>query len=72
MHKRPRYMEIIQILVRYYGYTVKSRKGGHVWLTDSNGHRTTVLANNEQVNLHNYKSILKQTGLTAVDIEKYL
>ncbi|HVC58398.1 MAG TPA: hypothetical protein VND15_02905 [Candidatus Acidoferrales bacterium] len=41
-------------------------------MADSKGHRTTVLASNERVNLHNYKSILKQTELKEEDIEKYL
>ena len=39
---------------------------------DASGHRVTILASNEQVNLHNYNSILKQTGLSKGDIEKYL
>jgi predicted RNA binding protein YcfA (HicA-like mRNA interferase family) len=72
MPKRPRYIQIIQILVKYYGYSVKSRKGSHVWLIDDKSHRTTVLASNEHVNLNNYKWILKQCGLNEEDIEKYL
>lgn len=72
MPKRPRYLKIIQLLMKYYGYYVKSRKGSHVWLADAKGHRTTVLASNEQVNMHNYKSILRQTELNIEDIEKYL
>ncbi len=72
MPKRPRYLEIAKILIKYYGYLIKSRKGSHVWLVDNKGHRTTILAANEQVNMHNYKSILKQTGLSEDDIEKYL
>ncbi len=72
MPKRPRYMDIARILIKYYGYLAKSRKGRHVWLIDSNGHRVTILATNEQVNMHNYKSILKQTELNEEDIEKYL
>ncbi len=72
MRKRFRYIEIIQVLVKYYDYRAKSRKGSHVWLGDDKGHRTTVLASNEQVNMHNFKSILKQTELSEEDIEKYL
>lgn len=72
MPKRPRYVQIIQILVKHYGYGAKSRKGSHVWLADDKGHRTTVLASNERVNLNNYKWIIKQTGLSEEDIEKYL
>lgn len=72
MPKRPKYIEIAQILVKYYDYKIKSRKGSHVWMADDKGHRTTILANNEKVNFHNYKSILKQTGLSKEDIEKYL
>ena len=72
MPKRPRYLDIAKILTKYYGYVLKSRKGSHVWLIDQKGHRTTVLASNEKVNLHNYKSILKQTELAEEDIERYL
>ena len=72
MLRRPRYLEIAKILIRHYGYRVRSRKGSHVWLVDGKGHGTTVLATNEQVNPHNYKSILKQTGLSEADIEKHL
>lgn len=72
MPRRPRYIEIARILIKYYGYSPKSRKGSHVWLIDDAGHRVTVLASNEQANLHNYTSILRQTGLTKEDIEKYL
>jgi predicted RNA binding protein YcfA (HicA-like mRNA interferase family) len=72
MPKRPKYIQIIQLLVKYYGYSAKSRKGSHVWLIDDKGHRTTVLASNERVNLYNYKWILKQTELNEEDIEKYL
>lgn len=72
MPKRPRYIDIAQVLIKYYGYKIKSRKGSHVWLIDEKGHRTTILANNEKVNMHNYKSILTQTGLSEEEIEKYL
>lgn len=72
MRRMPKYIAIIQILVKYYGYRIKSRKGSHVWMADDKGHRTTVLANNEQANMHNFKSILKQTGLSEEDIKKYL
>jgi predicted RNA binding protein YcfA (HicA-like mRNA interferase family) len=72
MPKRPRYFDIAKVLIKHYGYAMKSRKGRHVWLIDALGHRVTILATNEQVNLHNYKSILKQTGLTEEEIEKYL
>ncbi len=72
MPKRPRYFDIAKVLMKYYGYTLKSRKGRHVWLIDGSGHRTTILATNERINMYNYKSILKQTGLTEEDIEKYL
>ena len=72
MPKRPRYIKIIQILVKHYGYFIKSRKGSHVWLGDASGHRVTVLASNEEANRHNYKSIIEQTGLNENDIEKYL
>ena len=72
MPKRPKYIQIIQILVKYYGYTVKSRKGSHVWLINNQGRRATVLASNEMVNLHNYRWILKQTELSEEDIEEYL
>jgi predicted RNA binding protein YcfA (HicA-like mRNA interferase family) len=72
MPKRPRYLDIAKILIKYYGYAPKSKKGSHVWLADSSGHRVTILAKNEQVNLHNYKSILNQTDLKEEDIEKYL
>ncbi|MDE1833448.1 MAG: type II toxin-antitoxin system HicA family toxin [Candidatus Micrarchaeota archaeon] len=72
MPKRPRYIKIIQILIKHYGYTVRSRRGSHVWMADSKGHRTTVLASNDMVNQHNYKSILKQTGLKEEDIERYI
>jgi predicted RNA binding protein YcfA (HicA-like mRNA interferase family) len=72
MPKRPRYLDIAKVLIKYYGYSVKSRKGSHAWLIDNAGHRTTILATNEHVNMHNYKSILKQTGLTEEEIEKYL
>ncbi len=72
MPKRPRYLDIAKVLVKYYGYTLKSRKGSHVWMIDASGHRVTILATNERVNMHNYKSILKQTSLREEDIEKYL
>lgn len=72
MPKRPRYLDIAKVLIKHYGYVPKSRKGSHVWLIDGLGHRVTVLASNEQVNLHNYHSILNQTGLTKEEIEKYL
>lgn len=72
MPKRPRYFDIAKVLTKYYGYVLKSRKGSHVWMIDSKGHRVTILATNEQVNMHNYKSILKQTGLSKENIEKYL
>jgi predicted RNA binding protein YcfA (HicA-like mRNA interferase family) len=65
-------MEIVQVLVKYYGYKIKSRKGSHVWMVNDKGNRTTVLASNEQVNMHNYKSILKQTGLSKDELEQYL
>jgi predicted RNA binding protein YcfA (HicA-like mRNA interferase family) len=72
MPKRPRYLDIAKVLIKYYGYTLKSRKGSHAWMIDAAGHRVTILATNEQVNMHNYKLILKQTGLSKEDIEKYL
>jgi predicted RNA binding protein YcfA (HicA-like mRNA interferase family) len=72
MPKRSKYPEITKIPVRRYGYVLKSRKGSHVRMTYSKGRRTTILASNEKVKLHNYKSILKQTGLSEEDIEKYL
>lgn len=72
MPKRPRYLDIAKVLIKYYGYSAKSRKGSHVWMADASGHRVTILATNEQVNPHNYQSILRQTGLSKNDIEKYL
>jgi predicted RNA binding protein YcfA (HicA-like mRNA interferase family) len=72
MPRRPRYLEIAKVLIKYYGYVPRSRKGSHVWLGDNLGHRVTVLATNEEANRHNFTSILRQTGLSKEDIEKYL
>ena len=72
MPKRPKYLDIAKVLIKYYGYALKSRKGSHAWMIDASGRRVTILATNERVNMHNYKSILKQTGLREEDIEKYL
>ncbi len=51
MPKRPRYLDIAKVLVKYYGYTLKSRKGSHVWMIDAAGHRVTILATNENANV---------------------
>lgn len=46
--------------------------GKDIRLIDALGHRVTILATMERVNMHNYKSILNQTGLTQKEIERYL
>ncbi|MDE1865274.1 MAG: hypothetical protein KGH94_01380 [Candidatus Micrarchaeota archaeon] len=62
---------LLKILQRYYGYSARQGKGDHIVLFDNLGHMT-VIQSGKELRPNIIRSILRETGLSWEEIEKYL
>lgn len=65
-------VDVLKILTKYYGYSIIRQKGSHIILKDGLGHRVTVPYHNKELSQYTLHQILKETGLSREEIQKYL
>lgn len=63
--------KLLQILVKYYNFRAIRQKGSHIFVTNFE-HMTTIPMHGGNLDQGTLNAILRQTGLTREDIEKYL
>ena len=70
--KHRNYRQILQILTKYYAFSIKRQSGSHIQLKHSDGRRLTVQRHDPIKVGGVLKSIIEQAKTTSEEFLKYL
>ena len=69
--KNHNYRQILQILTKYYGFSIERQSGSHIQLKHSDGRHLTV-PRHDPIKVGVLKSIIEQAKTTSEEFLKYL